>query len=208
MIEKTSTSAAISALKHEFSSSLSKQELEALGQRINYLERLNSFERRDNRLIKPTVFLSFAGKLSESMIQDVYPEIRKLTTPDTGERFEVNTGMSREGKPMVMDHIIEKMESCCIFLGILTKEHRLYEGDDDGNNHTPGAWVILEAGIAIGLGLRVIFLVENGIHESFWYNPLGSWRHAMFERENYRSGLAGAKNLILEHYRNLRSLQT
>lgn len=182
---------------------LSGESRQASIKRLGYLEHLVHDERRENRLRTPKIFLSFAGDAGEDLIQDVFPALRKLQVPNSDRTFKVETGMSATGKPQVMDHIVSKVEKCCIFFGILTREHKIGHADDEGGSHAPGAWVVLEAGMAIGLDLRVVFFVEQGVHKGFWQGPMGSWRHARFERSSYRSGLRVATGLVLEHYKEL-----
>jgi len=188
-------------LKSETSS---EEESREAGQRASYLNRLLHMERSENRLHSPEVFLSFAGGNGESLYKEVIPALRSLKIPGERKKFQVLTGMSAKGKPRVMKHIVSKVEQCCIFFGILTREHEISSIDDEGGRYAPGAWVLLEAGMAIGLGLRVVFFVERGVHKGFWLDPLGSWRHAKFDTKSYQSSLKLATGLVLEHYEELR----
>jgi len=174
--------------------------------RLDLLDQLLREEQRENRLVEPYVFLSFAGNEGENLIQDVLPAIRRLRVPGGSGTFKVETGMAIRGRTNVLDHVTERIAPCCIFVGIMTKEHPL-DGvkDDEGGTFAPGAWVLLEAGIARGLGLEIIFLVENGIHGSFWKNAFGHIRQAKFDRSNYKPGLDFVCELVLEHYRELRA---
>jgi hypothetical protein len=183
--------------------------IEALSQRIDYIDKVSNQYRSEDKLRAPKVFISFAGQEGYKLMETIWRDIRNIRTPDTGNAFGVETGMKGTGEPEVMRHVINKIEPCCIFLGILTAEDVLQQKDEDGNNFAPGPWVLLEAGIAIGLGLRIVFLVEEGIHRKFWFDPLGAWRHAKFEKgsETYKQGLKVAAGLILEHYRNLRKIK-
>ena len=172
--------------------------------RIYLLDGLLREERRENRLLNPTIFLSFAGSQGEKMIQDVLPSLRGQKVPGTNRGFLVETGMATRGQPKVMEHIVEKMEPCFLFFGILTCEFRLDQDDGDGGAYAPGAWVLLEAGIAIELGLRVVFFVEHGVHRSFWLEPFREWRHARFDPNKYLAGMSLAREIVVGHYKDLR----
>ena len=185
-----------------------RDEVIALDQRIEYLDVLELRYIVENKLIHPKVFISFAGKVGEKLMHKAFGEIRKMKAPDTGTSFLVETGMGKRGEPEVMRHIVDKIKPCCIFLGILTREHSLQNSDDEHNSYAPRSWVLFEAGIAIGLGLRIVFLVEDGVHKNFWFDPLGHWRHAKFDRDEtaFRKGVSMATQLIKEHYRSLKKL--
>lgn len=174
--------------------------------RIALLEQLLLDEQRENRLVDPHIFLSFAGNEGENLIQEVLPALRKLRVPGGGT-FKVETGMAIRGKTNVLDHVTSKMAKCCIFFGIMTGEFPLEVRDDEGGTFAPGAWVLLEAGIARGLGLEIVFFVEHGVHGSFWKNAFGHVRQSRFRRSNYRADLALATELVLEHYTNLKALE-
>jgi hypothetical protein len=191
------------ALQAEVATEDEEQDQDNL-KRIYLLDELLREERRENRLLNPTIFLSFAGAQGEKMLQDVLPSLRGQKIPGKNKGFLVETGMATRGQPRVMGHIVEKMEPCFLFFGILTCEFRLDQDDGDGGSYAPGAWVLLEAGIAIELGLRVVFFVENGVHRSFWLEPFREWRHARFDPVKYLAGLGLAKEIIVEHYKDLK----
>jgi hypothetical protein len=89
-------------------------------------------------------------------------------------------------EPKVIEHIASTMRRCCICVVILTREHRTAIPDKEGNIAVPGGWSILEAGMAIGLGLPVIFFFDKGVHQEYWKDFLGDRRHVAFEGETYK----------------------
>lgn len=173
-------------------------------QKLQYLYSIQRQESLENKLRNPKVFVSFAGDAGNQFLTEVSREIGKLKT-DSGERFQAFNGMRMKGDPFVLTHIVETIRQCCIFIGILTKEYKLNSSDDEEGSYAPGSWVLLEAGMAISLGLRVIFLVEEGIHKNFWLDPLGAWRHAKFKTDARQVGVNFVMHLIQTHYRELQN---
>lgn len=173
-----------------------------LQRRIHLLDRVEHEEEQANKIMRPKIFVSFAGEDGREIMERVIPSLRRLKVPGTGESFHVNTGMMRDGKPDVVEHIIDKMNECCIFFGILTEE---FTASDSGhsNSSVPGAWAMIEAGMALALGLNIIFFSHINIHRSFWFNPRGNFRHALFGQHNFEEALETAKRLVLEHYEEI-----
>lgn len=151
------------------------------------------------------VFVSFAGRPAEAVFSEVLRAINALRIDDTDTKFRARHGMGFEerGKPDVLEHIAMSMKECSIFVGILTKEHELVHQDKKGNNFAPGSWAIIEAGMAIGLGLQVVFFIEEGVHTDFWFQTLGSQRHAHFEHKNRHHRIRSLMTLIQQRYRAL-----
>jgi hypothetical protein len=172
--------------------------------RLDLLGQLLREEKRENRLVRPTIFLSFAGSVGETLIQTVIPALRKLRIPGSEKTFEVENGMKIDGAPVVLDHIREKVEPCFVFLGILTGKYQLEARDVKKAQYAPGAWVLLEAGIAVSLGLNVVYLIQDGVHDSYWHDTHAHVRHAHFGPGNYQAGLSHVRELVLEYYNKLR----
>ncbi|KYK38476.1 MAG: hypothetical protein AYK18_07325 [Theionarchaea archaeon DG-70] len=173
---------------------------EDLSMRIKYLESLLNEYRKEDRLREPKVFISFSGEIGYKLMKQAHNSLRQTESFPGRPNFGVETGMKASGSPIVLDNITAHMEPCCLFLGILTKEYDLSTEDNEGNRGAPGAWVLYEAGMAISLGLRCVLLVESGIHKKFWFEVVGRWRQAKFERHAFDAGFRFAVELLKEHY--------
>jgi hypothetical protein len=165
--------------------------------RIELLDDLLREEERQNRLVRPRIFLSFAGK-GQTLVKDVIRSLRKTPVPGSDQTFGVENGMKIEGDPLVLAHIRERIEPCFVFLGIMTREYQL--GGSSEGQYAPGAWVLLEAGMAASLDLDVLFLIENGIHDSFWRHH-DHVTQAHFDRANLGPGLKHAEAIIQGYFR-------
>lgn len=167
--------------------------------RHTYLTRVREKYLRGARLLKPTVFLSFAGESGEKLVDQVYAAIRKTPACPFGPHFDVETGMRQSGHPEVMKHIKMHLRRSCIFLGIMTAEIPLATPEDSGG-FAPGAWVLIEAGMASALDIPCVLLVEEGVHESFWKEQLGSIRHVHFSKRSLAADLGHVMLRLQEHY--------
>lgn len=176
-----------------------------LDMRIRYLEGLRREYEKENRLKEPRIFISFSGETGFELMNHVIKSLRQTESRLGGPRFRVKTGMRPDGPALVLPSIIKHMESCCIFLGILTEEYQLKNEDKDneGNRSIPGPWALYEAGIAIGLGLRCVLLVESTVHKRFWFDILGGWKQVKFDKHAFDMGLKIAIDRIKEHYSEL-----
>jgi hypothetical protein len=176
---------------------------EDLGKRISMIDELVRADLEANKLSNPKIFVSFAGEYGAELASGlVIPALRRLKIPDTGRGFETRNGMMSHGDPEVIRHISGMIDQCCIFFGILTKEFKIEASGPI--RWAPGGWVLLEAGMALSKGLRIVLFVEQEVHKNFWFNMLGSVRHAAFDRNKPTPGINLAKVLVLENYQSLR----
>lgn len=162
-------------------------------------------EAQEIRFLRPRVFVSFAGSTGQRILTPLLREINKLRT-GTMVNFEALHGMAIEGNPEVMRGILGEMQRCCVFVGIMTKEHQLMDDqDEEGGRFAPGHWLQVEMGMAIALGMRVVLLVEEGVHKKFWIDTLGNWKQAKFSWDRLGAGLRDAAKLIGEHYADMQN---
>ena len=173
-------------------------------ERLEYIDEILRRDRFENRIREPAVFLSYAKKSGKELRNEIYRAIRSVKAPGTDLSFKVLTGFSAEGEPLVVDHVVYNLEMCCIFVGVLTAEYGIKSGADEEGGFVPGAWVLLEAGLAIGLRLPVVFLVERGVRKDFWFDQLGGRRHVEFERGNMIQAMKVLKTVVAENYKYLR----
>jgi hypothetical protein len=166
-------------------------------QRFAYIKRARERYLRRARLLRPKVFISFAGDVGEELSRKAYAAVRKTQACPYGPHFEVENGMRDSGHPLVMEHIRLHLNRCCLFLGIVTAETPLAGGN---GSSAPGAWVLIEAGMATALEIPCVLLVEETVHESFWKEQLGSWRHVRFSRSAPEGDLNRAMLILQEHF--------
>lgn len=166
-----------------------------LQQRLVYLRRLKREWAMSNRLVEPRIFVSFAGEAGHQLHKIALNGVRNTTVATGGPRFEVSSGMRRAGDPNVLEQIQLQMSPCFGFLGILTKEYVLSDGQT-----MPGPWVIYETGMALAFRLRCVLLIEEGIHPDVWRKEVGHVRHVLFTKADFRTRLGDALNLFREHY--------
>lgn len=171
-----------------------------------YLQKILVEEEQNNKLNEPKVFVSFTGATGRDLLEEVIKKINHTKTTDTKVNFRARNGMRADqaGKSDVMDHVIEQIKPCCIFVGILTKEYELTDINPKGGNFAPGGWALLEAGMALSLGLPVIFFFQDGIHEEFWKKYLGHKKHVKFELKTYKRELGLLMKRVEEAYKELR----
>ncbi len=179
---------------------LAESEVEA---KRAYLDMMLQEEMHNNKLSNPKVFVSFAGSTGRQIFEDVIKRINQTKTPDKLISFHAQHGMRIDGKgeSEVRNHILSAMKPCCIFIGILTEEYQLTGGE---GRFAPGGWSLFEAGMALSLGLPVIFFFQEGIHDEFWKKYLGDKRHVPFTLKTYQRGLGSLMKRIQEAYRDLR----
>lgn len=183
--------------------SLSRAEEAFKKERLSYIKEAYRVDRIQNRLRQPAVFLSYAKKSGAELANDIRKTIRKTVAPAVNRNFELKTGFSRKGEPKVVNHIISEIEQCSIFVGVLTKEYEVKPQRGEGGGFIPGAWVLLEAGMAIELDLSIIYFVEKEVRRDFWLDQLGDWRHVEFQRRGLQSALETLKNAVVERYQAL-----
>src|SRR5258708_165351 len=149
------------------------------GAKIRYLERMRERAEENRSLDAPEVFVSFTSEIGREIMLAVIRQIDKRRVPGTNRSFHARHGMdlAPRGRARVLDHIITRMRPCCIFVGILTKDWNI----DGTNEGAPGGWTLIEAGMALGLGLEVVFFLQEGISERFWRPFAGHVRHIRFK---------------------------
>ena len=193
----------ISKLKKKLNNA-PKDEKKDLVMRIEYLEFLQKQYEQENRLREPKVFVSFSGKDGEELMVRVLRALHQTESFPRAPNFDVVKGMKGDGPTEVLDFIRERMQLCYIFLGILTEKYTLDHIDEGGKKYVPAAWILIEAGMAIGLGLRCVFLAESNIHKRFWFDIIGGWRQVKFDKQNFDLRLEVAIKRIKKHYEELR----
>jgi len=175
----------------------SVEEKEEIRWKIDFLAYMSEEWDRKTRLHQPKVFVSYSGRKA--------PFLRVLNRLHKHGAFQYVHAMKSEGEPEVTQTILHKMRTCCLFLGILTKEYELNREDEEGNHFGPGKWAMLEIGMGLGFGLRPLLLVEEGIHRDYWYDqPTGMIRHVKFTDNNLDARIEDVIKRLDDLYRQLR----
>ena len=95
------------------------------------------------------------------------------------EGFTVTDGFQSSTKSagIVIRSILDQMKSATVYVGIYTKENKIHVKDKEF--WTPSVWTIEEKGMALGLNLPVMLIMEEGIHEDFFSKTTGSFEHCI-----------------------------
>lgn len=132
------------------------------------LQKLKESYENDHKLEEPKVFISYTERYGSKIMRKLYSKIKHTKVPGQGRKFDPKHAMDDKGKPKVHDKVESEIRPCFLFLGILTREHLLSTGEGEEEQYAPGAWVLYEAGIAMGMGIPVHFIMEKGVKKEFW----------------------------------------
>jgi hypothetical protein len=175
--------------------------------RNKYIKKIKREILVDYKLLEPKLFIGFnGGEKGRAYAQEAATEFRKLPVPYhliQDRKFGIETGMKveagdKEGMRKVTDHILHLLNSCCIFIGILSDEYELKSG-----MNVPGPWSFVEAGMALYQRMPVILITEKSIDEQYWKKVFTDTRHASFSRGKFSGCFPFAKTLIIEAYDEL-----
>ena len=176
----------------------SAEEKEESRLKLEFLGYLREEWAMKTRLHERKVFISYSGR------QDPFKTVvRRLRQTKV---FEPVHAMKSDGEPEVTPTILNKMRTCCLFLGILTREYDLDGTDSKGNKFAPGKWAMLEIGMALSFGLQPLLLVEEGIHRDYWYDqPIGMIRHVPFTESTLQAKIDDVIKRLDRRYQKLRN---
>lgn len=169
--------------------------------RKEYLEgEINRFTKLSLGASTPrNVFISYTKGNGTKYFSILKEELNKRS-------FSVTTGFenNQNGGGLVLRNVLSQMKTSTIYVGIYTKE--LIIDSQFGKFWTPSVWTVEEKGMALGLELPVLLIVENGIHDHFYVKTTGAFKHCIVNNIDHfkYEGVFEAIELINDKYNRIR----
>jgi len=168
---------------------------EYLAKRLNYLSKIAKL----GSSIPKRVFISYTKGNGDEYQKILKTELlrREFTVTD-GFRFSKETG------GVVLRSVLSQMKTASIYIGIYTKENQI---DIEGSSYwMPSVWTIEEKGMALGLNMPVLLILEEGIHSSFFSDTTGAFEHCIAENvHHFKSDIVKkASQLTFNKYLDLK----
>jgi len=128
--------------------------------------------------VPPTVFISYSANTGL-----VYYKYMEKNLKERG--FDVLTGFQRneDDQSMVLKRVLKQIGRGTVYLGILTKEHKIQTGEEI--KWSPVVWTVEEKGMALALEKPFVLMIENGVHDDFWKKTTPERVHFVFDKENF-----------------------
>lgn len=144
--------------------------------------RLRSVEAQERR---KAVFLSFDFSRLD-LAEGVTTYLEKVGG------FEVLTGQDASGS--ISKSILQRISEADYHLSLLTKRSQLLEG-----GYTTSPWLLEEKGVALGLGKKIVLLVEDGV--TGFGQLQGDWQRIHFGPDTLLQACGQALNQLLAFVR-------
>jgi hypothetical protein len=140
--------------------------------------RLRSVEAQERR---KSVFLCFDFTRLE-LAEGLMAFLRKVGG------FEVLTG--RDASGYISEAVLQRIPQADYLLSLLTKRSQLEEG-----GYTTSPWLLEEKGVALGLGKKIVLLVEDGV--TGFGQLQGDWQRIHFGPDTLLQACDQALNQLL-----------
>lgn len=168
--------------------------------RKDYLRsELAKFEKLSHGSSMPKrVFISYAYKTGFDYYQILKKELENRA-------FLVTDGYKNGS--IILRNVLKELNTSTIYVGILTKQDKVFYSDSE--SFIPSVWTVEEKGMALGLKLPVVLILEKGIHRDYYAKTTAGFKHCFVNNiDQFRyEKVFDAVETIIDKYTDLGSKQ-